>query len=246
MTDRKAAVVLAAGKGKRMESELPKVLHRIAGRSMITILLDTLTRMNFDRLIVVVGFKGEMVQEELANYPVKFAWQREQKGTGHAVMMAEDQLGDFDGTTLVALGDVPFLSETTISRLLEMHEKTGAKATCLSAIVDDPEGYGRIVRDGDSDRLKAIIEHKDASPEILKIREINTGTFCFDNKLLFESLTQIDNHNAQGEYYLPDCVKVLYNRGLRVSVVTAEDADEGLGVNDVGQLDQLAKKFARK
>ena len=197
MTTNRAAVVLAAGKGKRMESELPKVLHRIHGRSMISILLDTLTTMKFDRLVVVVGFKGEMVQEELAGYPVTFAWQHEQLGTGHAVMMARDQMEDFTGTTLVALGDVPFLSEDTITRLFDMHVSTGAKATCLSAIVEDPKGYGRIIRDGDSDRLKAIVEHKDASAEVLKIREINTGTFCFDNKLLFEALTQIDNNNAQ-------------------------------------------------
>jgi bifunctional UDP-N-acetylglucosamine pyrophosphorylase/glucosamine-1-phosphate N-acetyltransferase len=246
MAEQKAAVVLAAGKGKRMESDLPKVLHRIHGRPIITILLDTLKALKFDRLIVVIGFKGEMVQKELADYPVEFAWQREQLGTGHAVMMAREQLEDFEGTTLVALGDVPFLSADTIGRLLEVHSQTGAKATCLSAIVDDPKGYGRIIRDGDSDRLKAIVEHKDASDQVLKIKEINTGTFCFDNKLLFESLNQINNDNAQGEYYLPDCVKVLYNKGLRVSVVTARDADEGLGVNDVDQLDQLAKKFSRK
>ncbi|HKK21791.1 MAG TPA: NTP transferase domain-containing protein [candidate division Zixibacteria bacterium] len=246
MAEHKAAVVLAAGKGKRMESDLPKVLHRIHGRPMIAILLDTLKAMDFDRLIVVIGFKGELVQKELADYPVEFAWQREQLGTGHAVMMAREQLEDFEGTTLVALGDVPFLSADTISRLFEVHSRTGAKATCLSAIVDDPKGYGRIIRDGDSDRLKGIVEHKDASEQVLKITEINTGTFCFDNRLLFESLNQIDNDNAQGEYYLPDCVKVLYNKGLRVSVVTAPDADEGLGVNDVDQLDQLAKKFSRK
>lgn len=246
MTPKKAAIVLAAGKGKRMESELPKVLHQIHGHSLISILVETLTAMNFDRLVVVVGFKGEMVQKELAGYPVTFAWQREQLGTGHAVMMTREIMEDFDGTTLVALGDVPFLSTETITRLFDKHAETGAKATCLSAIVDDPKGYGRIIRDDNTDRLKAIVEHKDASEEIRKIREINTGTFCFDNKLLFESLNQIDNHNAQQEYYLPDCVKVLYSKGLRVSVVTADNADEGLGVNDVDQLDDLAKKFARK
>lgn len=246
MSQPRAAVVLAAGKGKRMKSDIPKVLHRIDGRALVTMVVDTLRSLNFDKIIVVVGFKGETVEKELSGYPVSIVWQHEQLGTGHAVMMARDILKDFDGTTLVALGDVPFLSAGTIESLFATHYRTAAKATCLSAVVDDPAGYGRVIRDGESDIVREIIEHIDASPEILKINEINTGTFCFDNRLMFETLTQISNDNSQGEYYLTDCVKVLYNNGFRVSVAKAADADEGLGVNSMEQLEELSRKFGGK
>ena len=213
---------------------------------MITMVVDTLRSLNLDKIVVVVGFKGEMVERELKDYPVSIVWQHEQLGTGHAVMMGRDTLESFDGTTLVALGDVPFLSAETIESLFDTHHRTGARATCLSAVVEDPTGYGRVVRDGDSDILKEIVEHKDASPEVLEIDEINTGTFCFDNRLMFETLAQIDNDNTQGEYYLTDCVKILYNKGFRVSVVKAANADEGLGVNSAEQLEQLGRKFGSK
>lgn len=227
-----------------MMSELPKVLHPIHGRPMITILLDTLAKMRFERIVVVIGHKGEMVQEALSEYPVQFAWQREQHGTGHAVMMTRDQMADFRGTTLVAAGDVPFLSSNSIADLIELHERTGAAATCLSAVFDDPTGYGRIIRDGNSDRLKEIIEHKDASEEVRRICEVNSGTFCFDNQKLFEVIEQIGNNNAQGEYYLTDAVKILHDKGLVVSVRTAGNPDEVKGVNSVDQLAYLERVFA--
>ena len=243
MSGSKAAIILAAGKGERMKSDIPKVMHRIHGRPMITILIDTLTGLDFAKLIVVIGYKGEMVKEELSEYPVSYVWQREQLGTAHAVQMARDILGDFTGTTLVALGDVPFLSAKSIGRLFEIHEKTKAAATCLSAVVDDPAGYGRIVRDGDSSIMKDIVEDRDASEQVRKIREINTGTFCFDTHQLFAAVDKVDNKNAQGEYYLTDTVKVMRNNGLRVAVVAAENPDEVLGVNSAEQLELLARKF---
>jgi len=244
LSDKRAAIVLAAGKGKRMKSNIPKVLHRIHGRPMITILLDTLVRMKFDRIVVVIGHKGEMVQEALATYPVAFVWQREQLGTGHAVMMAKEELADFEGTTLVVAGDVPLLSEGSIKLLFDMHISTNSAATCLSAVFDDPTGYGRIVRDGKSDRLKQIIEHKDATEAIRKIREVNSGTFCFDNRLLLQSLDQIGTDNAQGEYYLTDVIKALYDKGLPVSVAVARNPEEVKGVNSVDQLEHLERVFA--
>lgn len=245
MSGKKAAVVLGAGKGKRMKSDLPKVLHEIHDRPIITILLDTLIKLNFERIVVVIGYKGELVQKALENYPVEFAWQREQLGTAHAVQMTREFMADFDGTLLVAAGDVPFLSRKSIEQLMEVHEKSAAAATCLSAIFDDPSGYGRIIRDGNSDFIEAIVEHKDASEEILKINEINTGTFCFDNKKLFEVIDRIDNQNAQGEYYLTDAVKIMHHNGLRVAVATAEDPEEVKGINSIEQLEHLAEKFAR-
>jgi len=243
MSSKRAAIVLAAGKGKRMRSDLPKVLHPIHGRPMIRILLDTLESLDLERIVVVVGFKGEMVEQELRGEPVEIAWQHQQEGTGHAVRMTESLMADFDGTTLIALGDVPFLSAASIRSLLDLHESSGAAATCLSAFPEDPAGYGRIIRDGDTDLLKEIVEHKDATAEQLKIGEINSGTFCFDNRLMFKALTKVGNDNAQKEYYLPDAVKILRAEGHRVAVVAADDADECLGVNSVEQLEQLAAKF---
>ncbi len=246
MTDKRAAIVLAAGKGKRMKSDLPKVLHEINGRPMIKMVLDTLGDLDFDRIVVVIGHEGEMVQEALGDYDVRFAWQREQLGTGHAVRMTEEIMGDFDGTTLVAAGDVPFLSAGSINRLLETHRSLNAAATCLSAVFDDPTGYGRIVRDGDSDILKEIIEHKDASEAVRAIREINSGTFCFDNKELFAALHQVGKDNAQGEYYLTDTIKIMHDKGLRVAVTAVDNPDEVLGVNSVDQLAEVAGKFGAK
>jgi len=249
MSDNRAAIILAAGIGKRMKSDIPKVLHRIHNRPLITILMDTLLTLNFGRLVVVIGHRGEMVRDELSGSvtssvsPISFVWQREQLGTAHAVQMTRDILGDFRGSTFVTLGDVPFLSAASIGRLFAVHKETGASATCLSAVVDDPQGYGRIIRDDNSDILRAIVEDKDASEEELRIREINTGTFCFENYELFTALEKVDNKNASGEYYLTDTIKIMRDCGLRVSVVAADNPDEVLGVNSIEQLDALARKF---
>lgn len=243
MSYNKAAIVLAAGKGKRMKSDLPKVLHVVDSKPMIRILMATLGSLSLEKIVVVVGFKGEMVEAELRDYPVDIAWQHKQEGTGHAVQMTRELMAEFDGTTLVALGDVPFLSAASINRLFDIHESTGAAATCLSARVEDPTGYGRIIRDDDSDLLKEIVEHKDATPDQLAINEINTGTFCFDNRLLFKALTEVRNDNAQKEYYLPDAVSILRRDGHRVAVVEAENPDECLGVNSVEQLEYLAARL---
>lgn len=244
MTGKKAAVLLAAGKGKRMQSDLPKVLHTIGEKPMIKILLDRLIPLGFEQIIIVVGHKGEEVEAALRDYPVSFVWQREQLGTGHAVKMAKEALAGFTGTTLVAAGDVPFLSINSIHDLFTTQQNEGAVATCLSAIFEDPTGYGRIIRDSSGRYLKEIIEQKDASPEQLAVTEINSGTFCFDNHHLFASLDSLKNDNAQSEYYLTDVVKVLHNKGLRVAVVPAENPDEVIGVNSIEQLNELARKFS--
>jgi len=246
LTREKAAIVLAAGKGKRMKSDLPKVLHAINGRPMITFLLDTLVKIGFERIVVVVGHKGELVREALADYPVEFVWQREQRGTGDAVKCAGEIMKDFDGITLVAAGDVPFLSATAIQALLEKHETTGASATCLSAVFDDPSEYGRIVREDSSDRLREIVEHKDASGEVRALKEINTGTFCFDNRQLFEALALVQDDNTQGEYYLTDVVKIMHSKSLTISVMRTQWPDEVRGVNSADDLAYLAERFGRQ
>jgi len=246
VTEKKAAIVLAAGKGKRMKSDLAKVLHEVNGRPMICRVLDTLNVLDFEKIVVVIGHQGEQVQETLADYPVEFAWQREQLGTGHAVMMTESLMRDFDGTTLVALGDVPFLSVGSIERLFETHRETEASATCLSAVVDDAGGYGRIIRDGNSSTLLDIVEHRDADEEIRRIREFNTGTFCFNNRALFAALRELDNDNSQQEFYLTDCIKIMRNNHLVTSVVAAENANEVEGINSIEQLEGLARLFSER
>ncbi len=246
MSKKKAAVVLAAGKGKRMKSDLPKVLHTINGRPMISIVLDRLAELSIDKTVVVIGYKGEMVEQTLSDREVEFVWQREQLGTGHAVMMAREKLADFDGTTLIALGDMPFVTTESYQRLFETHLRTGAAATCLSALLDDPAGYGRIVRVPDTDLLKKIVEHRDADEATLKIREINTGAFCFENQRLFEILDQIGNDNDQNEYYLTDTIEILHGAGEKVAVVTTGNPDEGLGINSVDQLERLTRRFNEK
>jgi bifunctional UDP-N-acetylglucosamine pyrophosphorylase / glucosamine-1-phosphate N-acetyltransferase len=243
MSKPKAAIILAAGKGKRMNSDLPKVLHEINGRPILGILLDTLTPLGFERICVVIGYQGELVEERLKSYPVTFAWQREQHGTGHAVMMTREQMADFDGTTLVLLGDVPLLTRQSIEHLFSVHESTSAVATCLTTFLGDPAGYGRIVR-GKGDCLQEIVEDRDASEEIRKIREINSGTFCFDNRSLFGVLDKLENKNVQSEYYLTDTVKIFHNNGLRVSVAVTGNPDEVRGINSVEQLSELAAIFA--
>ena len=246
MSIKRAAIILAAGKGKRMKSDLAKVLHPINGRPMIRILLDELSKLEFEKTVLVIGHKGEEIQKELSDSGLEFVWQRRQLGTGHAVQMAADMLSDFDGTTLVALGDVPFLTAATLENLFGVHQQSASAATCLSADFEDPTGYGRIVRKKDTDQLEAIVEHKEASPEILDIKEINSGTFCFDNQNLFKWLKEVKSDNAQGEYYLTDVIKLMNDNGLKVSVVKAENQNEVRGINSIEQLKELEQKFRRK
>ena len=170
MTNEKAAIILAAGKGKRMKSGLPKVLHRINDKPIIRILMETLAELSLDKLVIVIGFKGELVERELHDFEAKFVWQKEQLGTGHAVQMTRESFEDFNGTVLVAAGDVPFLSAKSIDRLFEVHHQNSASATCLSAEFDDPSGYGRIIREGKSDILLDIIEDKDADRKTKETR----------------------------------------------------------------------------
>lgn len=246
MTNKTAAVILAAGKGKRMKSDLPKVLHRIDGKPLIQMLLENLAPVGLDRVIVVIGHKGELVMEELKGMPVEFVWQHEQKGTGHAVQMAEPNLAGFDGTILVAAGDAPFLKAETVKSLFKIHLKNNAAATCLSAEYDDPTGYGRIVRKGKSDILLEIVEHKDASEEIRKIREINSGTFCFDSRQLFLALREVGDNNAQKEFYLTDTIKIMQGRKLVCAVVKADDPLEAMGINSAEQLQAAEALLSRR
>ncbi len=246
MHTKTAAIILAAGKGKRMKSDLPKVLHEVNGKPLVQMLLENLAPVGLDRTIVVIGHKGELVQEALKDIPVEFVWQREQKGTGHAVQMAEKALDGFDGTVLVATGDAPFLRAETVKNLFAIHKKNKATATCLSAEFDDPTGYGRIIRKDDTDILLDIVEHNDASDEIRKIREINSGTFCFDSRQMFKALREVGDDNAQKEIYLTDTIKIIQSWNLTCAVVKADDPMEAVGINSVQQLDEAESEYSKR
>jgi len=243
-----AAVVLAAGKGKRMKSDLPKVLHPMLGRPMIEFVLDTLISLNIKKICVVIGHRAELMKKSLAAYQdkIQFVLQNEQRGTGHAVQMAENALKDFRGEILVLAGDVPFLSSDTIRKLIDVHRREKAAATVLSSIPPDPTNYGRVMRLPGTDIVDYIVEHKDASDEERKIGEINTGTFCFDSRYLFDALREITDDNAQGEFYLTDVMHILRRKGLKAAACLTDKADEALGVNSEAQKADLEAKFAKK
>jgi len=242
-----AAVILAAGKGKRMKSELPKVLHEIMGKPMIEHLIETLISLGINKIVVVIGHKADLVKQALADYQdkVEFALQDKQLGTGHAVMVTENHLKDFDGDILVMAGDVPFLSAHTITELVAVHERERAAGTVLSSRPPDASGYGRIVRKSGTDQVERIVEHKDASDEEKKIGEINTGTFCFRSGEIFDALREIKADNSQQEYYLTDVMEVLIGHGNRTAVCLAENADETLGINSTEQLADLEARFGK-
>jgi len=243
-----AVIILAAGKGKRMKSDLAKVLHRVLGRPMIEHLLNTLVTLNVKKIVIVVGYQADRVKDALSKFNNKadFVLQERQLGTGHAVLTAEDKIKDFSGDILVLAGDVPFLSGETIQKLVEVHRREKAAATVLSSIPPDASGYGRIVRIPGTDVVDKIVEHKDATEDEKKIGEINTGTFCFDSKYLFEALREVKADNIQKEYYLTDVMEVLRNKGHKAAVYLTDNADEVLGVNSFEQLADLETQFAKK
>ncbi|MHC9161963.1 bifunctional UDP-N-acetylglucosamine diphosphorylase/glucosamine-1-phosphate N-acetyltransferase GlmU [Exiguobacterium sp. s123] len=237
------AVILAAGKGTRMKSKLYKVLHPVLGKPMVEHVVDQLDQIGVSRQIVIVGHGAEAVQDTLGTR-VEYAVQEEQLGTGHAVQMAEAELAGKSGATLVVCGDTPLLTAETLEALLAHHEAQQAKVTVLTAIADDATGYGRVVR-GEDGNVTKVVEHKDASEAELAINEINTGTYVFDNELLFDALKQVGNNNAQGEYYLPDVISIAKEAGEVVAAHTAPTFDETIGVNDRVALSQ-AEAIMRK
>jgi len=232
-----AAVVLAAGMGKRMKSDLAKVLHEMAGRPLLAHVLDTLDELGVARTVVVIGHQRERVQAAFAGRKgIEWAVQDPQRGTGHACMMAEPALGDFRGTVLVVCGDTPLLTARTLGNLLERHAKSGAQVTCLSMRLVDPKGYGRIVRTADGHGIERIVEEKDATPAERTIDEVNSGIFAFDHAALKSVLSALTANNAQGEYYLTDVVAVLRQAGHVVDAIEVDDPMEVVQVNDRAQL----------
>lgn len=237
------AIVLAAGQGTRMKSKLYKVLHSVCGKPMVLHVLDQVSALEVQEIVTIVGHGAEKVQSQLGDR-THFALQSEQLGTAHAVMQAEELLQGKQGTTFVICGDTPLIRTETMDALMKQHEELGAKATILTAKLDDPTGYGRIIRNNEG-FVEKIVEHKDASDEEKRVNEINTGTYCFDNEALFNALKKVSNDNVQGEYYLPDVIEILKAEGEIVSAYQTDNFDETLGVNDRIALSQ-AEKIMRK
>jgi bifunctional UDP-N-acetylglucosamine pyrophosphorylase / glucosamine-1-phosphate N-acetyltransferase len=228
-------VVLAAGKGTRMKSALPKVLHRAGGRPLIDHVLSSSRGLSPASIVIVIGHQTDKVRGHFSGRSdIQFAVQEPQLGTGHALLQAEPFLRGKTGSVLLLSGDVPLLRASTVQALVRHHAKHGAAATLLTAIIDRPDGYGRIVRrDG---AISAIVEHKDASAEERSIGEINSGIYVFDLGQLFGALRRIGAGNAQGEYYLPDLVRIYRSEGLPVETVSLGDPREILGVNSRKEL----------
>ena len=232
-----AALVLAAGMGKRMNSDLAKVLHEMAGRSLLAHVVETLDLLGVGRQVIVIGHQRERVRAAFAHRDdLEWAVQAEQRGTGHACMMAEPMLGEFGGTLLVVCGDTPLLTATTLHQLLETHAASEASVTVLSMRLPDPKGYGRIVRAADGVGIERIVEEKDASAEQKAIDEVNSGIYAFHYPALLSVLGRLTANNSQGEYYLTDTVSLMQAQGLKAAVQCAEDHRELLGINTPDQL----------
>ncbi|OAB43435.1 bifunctional N-acetylglucosamine-1-phosphate uridyltransferase/glucosamine-1-phosphate acetyltransferase [Paenibacillus antarcticus] len=240
---KRMAIVLAAGQGKRMKSKLYKVLHPVCGKPMVGHVLDTVKQVNSERVIVIVGHGAEAVQSYLGD-AAEYVLQPQQLGTGHAVTQAAPLLRNEAGSTIVICGDTPLVTPETLEGLMQLHESNNAAATVLTAQLDNPKGYGRVIRGEDGSVLR-IVEQKDCSPQEDVVREINTGTYCFDNLKLFEALEKVTNHNAQSEYYLTDVIGILVNASETVLGYITNDSSESIGVNDRLALSE-AEQFMRE
>jgi bifunctional UDP-N-acetylglucosamine pyrophosphorylase/glucosamine-1-phosphate N-acetyltransferase len=239
-----SAVVLAAGEGTRMRSSRPKPLHRLCGRPMVLHVLDALAELSVSQVVVVVGHRADWVTKTLIEHAppgmtIEFVEQVEQRGTGDAMAVAltglPDDVGDDDGDVVVLPGDTPLLRPASLAALVHHHRATDAAATLLTAVLDEPFGYGRVVR-GRDDSVARVVEHADADDEERAVHEINTSIYCFRRSVLAPSLRRLSPSNSQGEYYLTDVVGVLYEAGHKVGSVVVEDTMEVAGVNDRAQL----------
>lgn len=240
-------MLLAAGKGTRMGSDLPKVCHPVGGRPMICAVVDACLEAGCTRVVAVVGYKQELVREALAAYGdrVEYAVQDEQLGTGHAVMCAAGAYPERtrDGLDLFVLcGDGPLIRPETLRTVLARHRQAGAAATLATSVIDDPSGYGRIVRDGRG-RFLRIVEQKNASPEELGVREINPSYYCFDAGALFRSLAGVKRNEVSGEYYITDVFEAMLGEGLAVEVIDAVPPEDVLSINTPDHLAEVDRIF---
>ena len=239
------ALVLAAGKGTRMKSDIPKVLHEAFFSPMIHHVLDALQSISLGKNIVVTGHKHQLVEEALRGYTVSFVQQSQQLGTGHAVLACHDELRAHTGPVLILCGDTPLVRAETLRQFLRGHVESASILTVMTTNVAEPDNYGRIVSDEHGDIVK-IVEEKDATPAQKKIREINAGIYCVDAKFLFEALQRVGTNNAQREVYLTDIVAIATNDGVHVHKFCCPDSEEILGVNSRRELAQAHSVLQRR
>ncbi len=234
------AVILAGGEGKRMKSNLPKPMSQVLSKPMLQWVIESVRNAGIKDICVVKGCKKECIEEFVSSLPYKVetVYQAERLGTGHAVMMAKDFLLRHKGNVVILNGDAPFMDSKTIAGALQLHKEKGSAATVISAKVNDPTGYGRIIRDKDGNFLK-IVEQKDGNESELSVNEVNSGGFCFDCQKLLSVLGEIKSNNKAKEYYLPDALKILLDKNETVTAYTAENPDTVLGANDPKQLQEL-------
>ncbi|MBI5044174.1 MAG: bifunctional UDP-N-acetylglucosamine diphosphorylase/glucosamine-1-phosphate N-acetyltransferase GlmU [Nitrospirae bacterium] len=237
-------IILAAGLGTRMKSNLVKILHPLAGMPMLAYTLDLAKSLKPEKIVAVIGHQAEKVKDTFSDYDVNWAIQKEQKGTGHAVMQAKNALNNFNDTVIVLSGDTPLLKKETISELIKSHKSKGSRVAILTTEIDNPYGYGRVIINANG-KVERIVEEKDASETIKKIMLINTGIYAFDKEFLFNALSEIKPNNTQGEYYLTDIIGIAAKRGLEINAVKAKDSDEVMGINTRLELAR-AEKIIRK
>ncbi len=243
MSQQLAVVIMAAGKGTRMKrDDIPKVCNLVLGKPLIQYVVDQAKSLSASKIICIVGHKQEIVREALKDEPVFFAEQLEQLGTGHAVLQTAALLDGFYGDVIVLSGDVPLLKGSTLRALLAKHREGNFVATVLTAIAENPTGYGRVIRTRE-DYFDQVVEHKDATEEQLSIDEINSGIYVFDSQKLFAELSKVGNSNAQGEYYLPDVLPLLQKANAKVGVEICETFSEIQGINTVDELKTVEAKI---
>ena len=235
-------IIMAAGKGRRMHSDLPKVLHLMAGKPLLHYVITLTQNLGSLRTILVIGHGREKVIAQTEQCGVEWAVQERQLGTGDAVKTCQSLLDDYTGDVLILSGDVPLLTQNSVSEAFQVHQSTYAAATVFTFCPDDPAGYGRVIRGADGEVLR-IVEHKDASAVERDVGEVNGGMYLFKSKPLFEALSQISNKNQSAEYYLPDTLEIIRNWGQRISAYIVKDPIEMAGVNDTEQLGELEKYY---
>lgn len=239
MTRAPQAIILAAGRGTRMPGDLPKVVHPVAGEPMVRWVVRACHEAGVERCVLVVGYKQQLVRDAVADLPgIAFVEQREQLGTGHAARMAAPRFAGEPCDVFVLTGDGPLIRAATLDRLLATHRRRGAAATLATAVLDNPAGYGRIIRDA-AGHFQGIVEQKDATPQQLALAEVNPSYYCFRSDLLFDALARVSNANAQGEYYLTDVPALLLREGHTVAVEAAVPPEDVLSINTPQQLAEV-------
>lgn len=236
-----AAIILAAGKSTRMKTEKPKVLHELCGRPMLGHVMGACRAAGIEKFYIIVGFAKDQIIRAYEGEPgIHFVEQAEQKGTGHAVAMCTDAFSGFDGDAVVIAGDMPMIRPETLRSLIQSHRASAASASMATTVLEEPAGYGRIVRNADGD-FEKIVEHKDCNDAQLAICEVNPSYYCFDAKSLFETLPKIKPNNAKGEYYITDVLEILLKEGKQVRAATNVPAEDAVGINSRADLADVAK-----